>query len=380
MKMRLFPLLFGLMLPIAAVGDVVGEASKPLASIDDKADVRVFARGLENPWGLAFLPDGTALVTERPGRLRLVSKDGTLSEPIKGLPTVDDNGQGGLLDVALDPQFSSNRLVYLSFSEPGSEGAGTAVLRGKFDGDRLENATVIYRQTPKVVSARHYGSRLAFSPDGTLFITQGDRGNYADQAQALGNHIGKLVRINADGSVPADNPFVGKPDVRPEIWSYGHRNMQGAAIDPSTGLLWTVEHGARGGDELNQPQAGRNYGWPVITYGRDYSGSKIGEGQAKAGLEQPVHYWDPSIAPSGLTFYTGNAFPAWKGSVFLGALAGQRLVRLTMEGGKVTGEEAMLTDLGMRIRDVRQGPDGLLYLLVDSDDGLILRVEPKSAG
>ncbi len=380
MKMRLFPLLFGLMLPIAAVGDVVGEASKPLASIDDKADVRVFARGLENPWGLAFLPDGTALVTERPGRLRLVSKDGTLSEPIKGLPTVDDNGQGGLLDVALDPQFSSNRLVYLSFSEPGSEGAGTAVLRGKFDGDRLENATVIYRQTPKVVSARHYGSRLAFSPDGTLFITQGDRGNYADQAQALGNHIGKLVRINADGSVPADNPFVGKPDVRPEIWSYGHRNMQGAAIDPSTGLLWTVEHGARGGDELNQPQAGRNYGWPVITYGRDYSGSKIGEGQAKAGLEQPVHYWDPSIAPSGLTFYTGNAFPAWKGSVCLGALAGQRLVRLTMEGGKVTGEEAMLTDLGMRIRDVRQGPDGLLYLLVDSDDGLILRVEPKSAG
>ena len=380
MKMRLFPLLLGLMLPIAACGDVVGEASKPLASIDNKADVRVFARGLENPWGLAFLPDGTALVTERPGRLRLVSKDGTLSEPIKGLPTVDDNGQGGLLDVALDPQFASNRLVYLSFSEPGSEGAGTAVLRGKLDGDRLEDATVIYRQMPKVVSARHYGSRLVFSPDGTLFITQGDRGNYADQAQALGNHIGKLVRINADGSVPADNPFVGKPDVRPEIWSYGHRNMQGAAIDPSTGLLWTVEHGARGGDELNQPQAGRNYGWPVISYGRDYSGSKIGEGQAKAGLEQPVHYWDPSIAPSGLTFYTGNAFPAWKGSVFLGALAGQRLVRLTMEGGKVTGEEAMLTDLGMRIRDVRQGPDGLLYLLVDSDDGLILRVEPKSAG
>ncbi len=377
MKTRLFPLALGLVLPLAACGEVASEGAQPIATIDGMADVRVYAKGLENPWGLAFLPDGTALVTEKPGRLRLVSKDGAVSEPLPGLPPVDDNGQGGLLDVALDPQFASNRLVYLSFAEPDADGSGTAVMRGKLEADRLDDVTVIYRQTPKVDSSRHFGSRLAFAPDGTLFVTQGDRGDYPDKAQDLSSHLGKLVRINADGSVPADNPFVGKGDAKPEIWSYGHRNMQGAAIDPATGLLWTIEHGARGGDELNQPKAGRNYGWPTITYGRDYSGAKIGEGQAKEGMEQPVHYWDPSIAPSGLTFYTGDAFPAWKGSLFLGALAGQRLVRLTMDGGKVTDEKVMLTDLGMRIRDVRQGPDGLLYLLVDSEDGMILRIEPK---
>lgn len=350
--------------------------AEPIARIGDVARVEVVAGGLEHPWGLAFLPDGRMLVTERPGRLRIVAADGTVSPPVEGVPTVDDNGQGGLLDVALDPAFAQNGLVYLSFSEPGEGGSGTSVARGRLDGTALRDVGVIYRQTPKVDSGRHFGSRLVFAPDGTLFVTQGDRGSMSESAQDLSTTIGKVVRVKPDGSIPADNPFVGRPDARAEIWSYGHRNAQGATIDPATGLLWTVEHGARGGDELNQPQAGRNYGWPVITYGRDYSGEKIGVGTTRSGLEQPVYYWDPSIAPSGLTFYTGDAIPAWKGSLFLGALAGQRLVRLTLREGKVTGEEVLLADLGERIRDVVEGPDGFLYLLTDSDDGRVLRIRP----
>jgi glucose/arabinose dehydrogenase len=335
------------------------------------------AKGLEHPWGLAFLPDGRMLVTERPGRVRLVDRDGRLSEPLGGVPQVVARGQGGLLDVALDPRFGENRVVYLSYSEPGASGtAGTAVARGRLAEGRLEDVRVIYQQQPKVQGPNHFGSRLVFARDGTLFVTQGDRFAHRDGAQDLSVGFGKIVRINPDGSVPADNPFVGRADARPETWSYGHRNVQSAALDPATGQLWTVEHGARGGDELNHPEAGKNYGWPVITYGVDYSGAKIGEGTAKPGMEQPVYFWDPVIAPSGMTFYTGDAYPDWKGSIFIGSLKPGLLVRLTVEAGRVTREERYLGDLGERIRDVRQGPDGLLYLLTDSSRGRILRISP----
>ena len=347
-----------------------------------KAAVRVetVARGLEYPWALAFLPDGRMLVTERLGRLRIVERDGRVSEPLAGVPQVLAHGQGGLLDVALDPRFADNRLVYLSYAEPGADGtAGTAVARGRLGEGRLNDIRVIYRQQPKVRGGAHFGSRLVFARDGTLFVTQGDRFAYSDGAQDLSVGIGKIVRINKDGSVPRDNPFVGRAGARPEIWSYGHRNVQSAALHPRNGQLWTVEHGARGGDELNRPEAGKNYGWPVITYGVDYSGAKIGEGTAKPGMEQPVYYWDPVIAPSGMTFYTGDAFPDWKGSLFIGSLQPGVLVRLTLKDGRVAREERYLGDLRERIRDVRQGPDGLLYLLTDSGDGRILRVLPAAA-
>jgi aldose sugar dehydrogenase len=340
--------------------------------------VQTVARGLEHPWALAFLPDGRMLVTERPGRLRTVERDGRVSEPLAGVPQVQAGGQGGLLDAALDPRFAENRLVYLSYAEPGEGGAGTAVARGRLGEGRLEDVRVIYRQQPKVEGSNHFGSRLVFARDGTLFVTQGDRFSYRDKAQDLSVGLGKIVRIKPDGSVPQDNPFVGRAGVRPEIWSHGHRNVQSAALHPQTGQLWTVEHGARGGDELNRPEAGKNYGWPVITYGVDYSGAKIGEGTAKPGMEQPVYYWDPVIAPSGMTFYTGDAFPDWKGSILVGSLRPGLLVRLTLEGGRVVREERYLGDLRERIRDVRQGPDGLLYLLTDSRDGRILRVMPAA--
>ncbi len=332
------------------------------------------ARGLEHPWGLAVLPDGRLLVTERPGRLRIVDRNGRLSQPLTGVPKVYTQGQGGLLDVALDPTFPENRLVYLSYAEPGAGGAGTAVARGRLGEGGLENVQVIYRQHPKVEGGGHYGSRLVFSRDGKLFVTQGDRMNHRQHAQDLSSGIGKIVRINPDGSIPKDNPFVGKSGARPEIWSYGHRNAQAAALHPETGQLWTVEHGARGGDELNHPEAGKNYGWPIITYGVDYSGEKIGEGVVRSGLEQPVYYWDPVIAPSGMVFYTGDAVPAWKGSIFIGSMQPGLLVRLTMQDGKVAREERYLGDLGRRIRDVQQAPNGELYLLTDEDKGRILRV------
>lgn len=342
----------------------------------EKGQIRVttVATGLEHPWGLAFLPDGRMLVTERPGRLRIVGADGTLPAPVKGIPEVYETGQGGLLDVALDPRFADNRLVYLSYSEPDGNVAGTAVARGKFTGDCLEEVEVIFRQQPKVSGPNHWGSRLVFAPDGTLFITLGER-YQRDRSQNLDEHLGKLVRINPDGSVPKDNPFVGRDGVRPEIFSFGHRNMQGAALHPRTQRLWIVDHGARGGDEINIPEPGKNYGWPIITFGRDYSGQKIGEGTSKPGLELPIYYWDPSIAPSGMTFYTGDRFPAWQGDLFVGALAGQLLTRLELEGTRVVHEERLLKELGERIRDVRQGPDGLLYLLTDASDGRVLRIE-----
>jgi glucose/arabinose dehydrogenase len=335
------------------------------------------ARGLEHPWALAFLPDGRILVTERPGRLRIVEPGGKLSEPLAGVPKVWANGQGGLLDVAIDPQFASNRLVYLSFSESGDGGAGTAVARGRLGERGLENVQVIYRQQPKTGHGNHFGSRLVFDRDGKLFVTQGDRQDQRPLVQNLSTLIGKIVRINPDGSVPEGNPFVGRDGARPEIWSVGHRSVQAAALHPETGQLWTVEHGARGGDELNHPEAGKNYGWPVITYGIEYAGGKIGEGiTAKEGMEQPVYYWDPVIAPSGMLFYTGDAFPEWKGSVLVGSMQPGALVRLVLQDGKVAKEERYRGELGARIRDVQQGPDGLVYVVTDEGAGRLLRVRP----
>ena len=336
--------------------------------------VTTVATGLEHPWAIEFLPDGRMLVTERPGRLRFVSRDGKLSAPLGGVPAVYARGQGGLLDVALDPAFAKNQTIYLSYAEEVDGLAGTAVARARLGNTGLSDVRVIYRQEPKVRGGGHYGSRIVFRRDGTMFVTQGDRMNYREHAQDLSSLLGKVVRINSDGSIPRDNPFVGRKDARPEIWSYGHRNVQSAALHPDTGELWTVEHGARGGDELNQPQAGKNYGWPVITYGIDYSGAKIGEGTAKAGMEQPVYYWDPVIAPSGMLFYTGSAYPGWKGSVFIGSLQPGCLVRLQLQNGRVAKEERYL-DGGDRIRDVAQGPDGLIYVITDEDDGRILRLE-----
>jgi glucose/arabinose dehydrogenase len=361
-------------LPLVAVAQSEAPRSPTPRSTSGLVRAETVARGLEHPWGLAFLPDGRLLVTERPGRLRIVARDGTLGNPLGGVPRVVARGQGGLLDVALDPKFADNRLVYLSYAEPGHDGAGTAVARGRLGDSALEDVRVIYRQLPKVEGSAHFGSRLVFARDGTLFVTQGDRFAHRAKAQDLSSGIGKIVRISPDGAIPEDNPFVGRPGARPEIWSYGHRNVQAAALHPETGALWTVEHGARGGDELNRPEAGKNYGWPVITYGVDYSGAKIGEGTAKAGMEQPVYYWDPVIAPSGMTFYTGDRFAGWKGSVLIGSLSPGGLVRLAMENGRVTREERHLGELGERIRDVRQGPDGSIYLLTDANDGRVLRV------
>jgi aldose sugar dehydrogenase len=333
------------------------------------------ARGLEHPWGLAFLPDGRMLVTERPGRLRLVSKSGELSRPLANVPRVQAGGQGGLLDVAVSPSFTQDRVIFLTFSEPGEGGSSTAVARARLGDDGLDDVQVIWRQLPKVESRMHWGSRIVFRPDGTIFVTLGDRYAYRDRAQQLDNTIGKIVRIAADGSVPRDNPFVGREGALPEIWSYGHRNIQAAALD-GKGQLWTVEHGARGGDELNHPQVGRNYGWPVITYGTDYSGAKIGVGTARAGMEQPVYYWDPVIAPSGAVFYSGDAFPDWKGNLLVGSLKPGGLVRLRLENGRVANEERYVIDPGERVRDVLQGPDGLVYLITDHPRGRIIRLEP----
>lgn len=335
------------------------------------------AAGLEHPWALEFLPDGRILVTERPGRLRIVALDGTVSAPLSGVPEVRAVSQGGLLDVALDPDFASNGLVYLSYAEPeGRRHSGTSVARGRLTETGLEGTTVIYRQSPKATGQGHYGSRLVFRRDGTLFVTQGDRQCCRDRVQNLDEGFGKIMRINPDGSIPDDNPFVGRDGVQPGIWSVGHRNAQAAALDPETGELWTVEHGARGGDELNNPQPGRNYGWPLITYGVDYSGARISPRQAQDGLEQPAYYWDPVIAPSGMTFYTGDAIPGWKGSVLIGSMTPGGLVRLVLRDGRVTLEERHLAELNERIRDVQQGPDGLVYVVTDNPNGRVLRVRP----
>ena len=337
------------------------------------------ASGLKNPWALAFLPDGRMLVTEKAGRIRIVAADGKVGQPLQGVPPVESAGQGGLLDVAIDPKFADNGLVYWSYSEadPSDQRANsTAVARGRLEGNRLNDVRVVFRQAPKYASSAHFGSRLVFARDGRLFVTLGDRFSRRDDAQILDNHHGKIVRIEPDGRVPADNPFVGRAGARPEIWSYGHRNVQGAAIHPSTGELWADEHGPQGGDELNVAEPGKNYGWPVITYGVNYGlGTKIGEGTEKAGMEQPLTRWVPSIATSGLAFLTSDRYPDWKGSAFIGGLRAQVLVRLELDGRKVLREERLLQDLGERIRDVRQGPDGWLYVVTDSSNGRIIRLE-----
>jgi len=346
------------------------------APVEAPIETSVVADGLEHPWGMEFLPDGRMLVTERPGRLRIVDRDGTLSGSLDGVPEVYASGQGGLLDVALSPDFESDSLVYLSYSEPDGDVAGTAVARGALTASGLQNVEVIWRQSPKVNSPNHWGSRLILAPDGTLFVTTGDRYDRREDVQDLSTTIGKVIRINADGSIPQDNPFVDQAGAKPEIWSYGHRNLQGAAMHPETDQLWTLEHGAMGGDELNHPQAGFNYGWPVITYGVDYTGVRIGEGVAKKGMEQPVYFWDPVIAPSGALFYTGDAFPDWRGDLFVGSLGGSVLVHLEINGDRVINESRYLDDLGERIRDVRQGSDGLIYIITDESNGKIIKIAP----
>lgn len=332
--------------------------------------------GLEQPWGLAFLPDGRLLVTEKAGRLRVV-QDGRLDpQPVAGLPAVAVHGQGGLLDVALHPDFARNGLVYLSYTARGPDGVGTEVARGRLAGNRLEQATTIFRQSPKGSTGRHFGSRLVFDRQGFLYVTLGDRGEMA-RAQRPDDHAGSVIRLHDDGRVPADNPFAGRAGWKPEKFTLGNRNMQGAALHPQTGLVWTHEHGPQGGDEVNVIRAGVNYGWPVITYGVEYGfGTRIGEGTHKAGMAQPLHVWVPSIAPSGMAFYAGERFPRWKGDLFVGALRAGVLVRLKLDGEKVVREERLLAGALGRIRDVRSGPDGLLYLLNDDSRGVVARLEP----
>ena len=342
-------------------------------------DVQTVARGLVHPWSLAFLPDGQMLVTERPGRMRIVTQQGQLSPPLKGVPEVWASGQGGLLDVITDRSFAQNNTIYFCFSEREDGGGRTAVASATLvsgSAPRLEDLSIIFRQEGPLSSGNHYGCRIVQAADGNLFVTLGEHFTYRDEAQNLRNHLGKLIRIAPDGTVPSGNPFAGSADAKPEIWSYGHRNEQGLALNPASGDLWEIEHGPRGGDEVNIIGKGKNYGWPVIGFGIDYNGARIHESTAKPGMEQPIKYWVPSIAPSGMAFYTAKLFPKWTGSLFTGALAGQMLVRLSLNGNTVTGEERLLQNLNERIRDVRQGPDGALWLLTDNSAGRILRVSP----
>jgi glucose/arabinose dehydrogenase len=366
---------------------------------DAAFEVTVLAKGLNQPWAVEPLPDGSFLITEKSGQMRIITAKGEVGEAIGGLlpvgqggvsessgqgglPPITARGQGGLLDVALSPNFEKDRTIFWSFSEQRAGGSGTSVARGALSADRkkLEQVSVIFRAMPTYNNGLHFGSRLAFGPDGKLYITLGDRFDKETtrpQAQQLGSHLGKVIRINPDGSVPTDNPFVKQQGALPEIWSVGHRNLQSATFDDQ-GRLWTVEHGAKGGDELNLIEKGRNYGWAVISYGEEYSGEAIAGGiTAKEGLEQPVYYWDPVIAPSGMQFYTGSAFPAWRGSIFIGGLASQRLVRLVIKDNRVVGEEHLLTDRGQRIRDVRQGPDGALYVVTDQASGELWKIAPR---
>ncbi|HLL27179.1 MAG TPA: PQQ-dependent sugar dehydrogenase [Xanthobacteraceae bacterium] len=379
---RLFflPLFLALIIPSAP-------PRKPGAVKSEKVEFRVetVASGLDHPWSLAFLPDGRMLVTERPGRLRILEHDGKLSLPVDGVPAVAAVGQGGLLDIALAPDFKESRIVYFSFVEPrGPAGSvnpsSTSVASARFleeDGKaKLDDVKVVFRSEPAVEGGLHFGSRIAIARDGTLFVTTGER-NQKSAAQDLSGDLGKVIRIRADGSVPSDNPFVGRKGARPEIWSYGHRNIQAAAIHPVSGKLWIVEQGPKGGDEVNVPEKGKNYGWPVIGYGVDFSGAKIHESTVREGMEQPIYYWAPaSIGPSGMAFYTGDTFPAWKGNLFVGSLALTHLDRLELDGEKIVKEERLLADLGLRIRDVRQALDGTLWLLTDERNGKVLHIVP----
>ncbi|WP_029009349.1 PQQ-dependent sugar dehydrogenase [Azospirillum halopraeferens] len=353
-------------LPACAAPGTVDSLSGPIR-------VETVARGLENPWGMAFLPDGRMLVTERPGRLRVVTADGAVSEPLAGVPEVFARSQGGLLDVALHPDFASNRMVYVSYAEPGPDGASTAVARGRLTETALEGVEVIFRMEPKVEGGNHFGSRLVFAPDGNLFVTLGERAKF-DPAQDLSNHMGTIVRITPDGAVPPDNPFVGQDGALPEIWSYGHRNIQAAAIEPGTGALWEVEHGPRGGDELNRVVRGGNYGWPLVSWGNHYTGGAIDDPPTRPDLLSPAFYWESAIAPSGMTFYTGDRFPDWRGNVLVGGLRGQTIVRVAIEGEDAREVERLA--MGVRIRDVVEGPDGAVYALSDEDNGAVLRLVP----
>lgn len=361
-----------------AVGPAIAQ-NPVFKSESGNIQVETIATGLVNPWALAFLPDGRMLVTERPGRMRIVTREGKMSPPLAGLPKVAAAGQGGLLDVVTDRNFAQNRTIYFCYADPVGGGAQTALARAVLEASetpKLEKVQRIFRQEGPPSGGNHFGCRIVQMPDGNLFLTLGDHYAPRDQAQNVANHIGKIVRIAPDGSVPKDNPFVGKPGAKPEIWSYGHRNSQGAALNPASGKMWMHEHGPRGGDEINIPEAGKNYGWPVIGYGIDYSGAKIHEATHKSGMEQPVIQWTPVIAPSGMAFYQGDLFPQWKGNVFIGGLATRMLVRLELDGDKVVREERLLRDLNERIRDVRAGPDGALWLVTDNSAGRILRVSP----
>lgn len=376
-------------LGISATIFALALAVAPACALDktfktEKAATRVttVAAGLRHPWGIDFLPDGRMLVTERGGALRLVGRDGKISEPIQGVPKVDARDQGGLLDVTLHPDFARNRLVYLTYAEPGQGGANsTAAARGKLNQEAtaLADVEVIFSQQPKVASTKHFGSRVVFDGRGHVYITTGERFDHTirEQAQTLDNHIGKIVRLNEDGGVPKDNPFVGKAGALPEIWSYGHRNIQGAAMHPRTGKLWEIEHGPRGGDEINVPEPGANYGWPVVSHGVNYDGSPVGTGKKDAaGMADPIVTWTPVIAPAGMTFYEGERFPAWKGNLLIGGLRSQAIIRLELDGERVTHEERLLESLGLRIRDVAVGPDGDVYAITDERNGEVLRIAP----
>lgn len=375
-NLRLFSL--SLTTALAAIAGLSAQAALAQAGA---VTTEVVARGLQNPWGLTFIGNGRMLVTERPGRMRVVAPDGSLGEPLAGVPQVDVVGQGGLLDVTTDRDFARNRTLYFCYAEPAASGGGnsTALASARLSDDatRLENVKVIFSQRPKVSSRAHFGCRIVQARDGNLFLTLGDRFSRMADAQTLDNHLGKVVRIKPDGSVPPDNPFVGRAGALPEIWSLGHRNLQGAAL-AADGRLWTGEHGPQGGDEINRPEAGKNYGWPVITYGENYGGGPIGEGlTAKPGLEQPLHYWVPSIAPAGMAFVHSDRYgKAWRGNLLVGSLKFRYLARLELDGTRVRHEEKLLPTLGQRVRDVRQGPDGFIYLLTDERNGQLLRLLP----
>ncbi len=362
---------------LGAVSAGFAAAAAPREYRSEKHAFRLVPVGgpFDQAWGMAFLPDGRMLVTELDGHLRILQPGGKPSDPLPGLPRIEAYGQGGLMDVVLDPDFAANGRIYLSHILDAAGGKTTAVSAARLDGDRLRGFDTVLVGHAAGVAGRHFGSRLRFSGDGKLFVTIGDRG-YRPNAQDLGNHAGAILRLNPDGTAPPDNPFLGKSGALPEIWSYGHRNPQGLAFDPATGRLWSQEHGPRGGDEVNPIGRGLNYGWPVITHGRNYSGARITDETARAGMEQPVTYWSPSIAPSGLTVYRGDRFPRWDGNLFVGALRARLLVRLELDGERVVHEERLLAGFGNRIRDVRTGPDGLIYLLLDENDAAIWRLEP----
>jgi len=357
------------LLPLAA-------AAQTHRSSEHAFRVVTVAEGLEQPWSLAFLPDGRMLVTEKAGRLRIVAKGKLEPEPVAGVPEVTVHGQGGLHDVALHPAFAKNSLVYLAYAAKGSDGVGTELARGRLSGRRLEGVEVLFKQSPKGRAGQHFGGRIVFDREGFVYLTLGDRGE-RERAQRADDHAGSVIRLHDDGRVPKDNPFVGRAGWKPEKFTLGNRNMQGAALHPQTGALWTHEHGPQGGDEVNVMRSGLNYGWPVITYGVNYGfGTKIGEGTQKPGMQQPLHYWVPSIAPSGMAFYAGDKFPRWNGDLFVGALRDRMLVRLKLDGEKVVSEERLLKGALGRIRDVRVGPDGFIYLLTDEAQGVLARLEP----